>query len=68
MSREPNQAMTDAIDRRRVPAPMSRLVGALLADLKLVDCGSLDVLVYCRDDLVGSAPGEWPLAVGVDGT
>jgi hypothetical protein len=24
----------------------------MLADLELVDCGSLDVLLYCADDLV----------------
>jgi hypothetical protein len=28
------------------------------ADLESVDCGSLDVLLYCADDLAVSARGE----------
>jgi len=46
---------------------MSRLLGALLADLRLVDSGSLDVLVYCTDDLPGGGSGDWRLAGSVDG-
>lgn len=67
MSGELNEPMTETLDLRRLPAWMKRLVGALLADLKLVDCGSLDVLVYCRDDLAARAPGDWRLAGRVDG-
>ena len=67
MSAELSQPMTETIDLGRRPARMSRLFGALLADLKSVDSGSLDVLVYCRDELVGSAPGDRPLAGRVDG-
>lgn len=59
MPAEPNEPMTDTIDLGRRPARMSRLFGALLADVRFVDCGSLDVLVYCRDELVGSAPDDW---------
>jgi hypothetical protein len=55
MSGELNGTMTDAVYLRRLPNWISRLFGELVADLKLVDCGSLDVLVYCADDLtVGS--------------
>jgi hypothetical protein len=45
---------------------MSHLAAALLVDLKFVDCASLDVLVYCRDDLTVSTP-DWRLAGRVDG-
>jgi hypothetical protein len=45
---------------------MSGLAAALLADLKFVDCGSLDVLVYCRDDLAVGAPADLQLAGRVD--
>ena len=67
MSAEMNEPMTDAIELRRAPNRMSRFFGALLADVRLVDSGSLDVLVYCRDDLPGSGPGDWRLAGSVDG-
>ena len=32
----------------------------MLADLELVDCGSLEVLLYCTDDLAmgGEAPSQ----------
>jgi hypothetical protein len=46
---------------------MSRLFGALFADLKFVDSGSLDVLVYCGDDLAANAPGDRRVAGPVDG-
>ena len=67
MSAELNAPMTDTIELRRAPNWMSRFFGALLADVRLVDSGSLDVLVYCRDDLPGSGPGDWRLAGSVDG-
>ena len=67
MSAELSEPMTETIDRRRRPARVSRLFGALLADLKSVDSGSLDVLVYCRDELVGGAPGDRQTAGRLDG-
>jgi hypothetical protein len=33
---------------------MSRSVEALRAELRFVDCGSLDVLLYCADDVAAS--------------
>jgi hypothetical protein len=67
ISGEPKQAVTDTNYLRRFPGRMSGLAAALLADVKFVDCGSLDVLVYCQDDLAVGAPGDWRLAGGVDG-
>ena len=66
MFREPNETTSDPIDLARLPARMSRLFGALLADLKIVDCGSLDVLVYCSDDVAGSNRDR-RLAGSIDG-
>lgn len=66
MSRERNETTSDPIELGRLPARMSRLFGALLADLKIVDCGSLDVLVYCNDDVAGST-GDRRLARSIDG-
>jgi len=66
MSRELNEPTPDPIDLGRLRARMSRLFGALLADLNIVDCESLDVLVYCRDDLAGST-GDRRLAGSIDG-
>jgi hypothetical protein len=68
MSYELNEPASRPLDRLPLPAWMSRFVGALLADLKLVDSGSLDVLVYCRDDLAGSTTGDCQVAGSVDGT
>ena len=45
--------MTDGIDLRHVPRWIRRSFDAILADFKVVDCGSLDVLLYCADDLDG---------------
>lgn len=50
--------MTDGIDSRHVPRWIRRSFDAILADFKVVDCGSLDVLLYCADDLPVSAPGD----------
>ena len=68
MSCEPNEPMTGALDLPRLPAWMGRFFGALLADVKSVDAGSLDVLVYCRDDLAVAAPADWPVTGSVDGS
>ena len=59
MSRELNEAMTDGIGLRQVFRWTRRSFDAILADFKVVDCGSLDVLLYCADDLAVSAPGDW---------
>ena len=67
MSRERNEAMTDGIGLRRVAGWIRRSYGEILADFKLVDCGSLDVLLYCADDLAVSAPGDLSSTGGSDG-
>jgi hypothetical protein len=66
MSGELSEAMPDTIHFRRLRGSMSRLFGALRADLDFVDSGSLDVLAYCGDDFSVSATGEWSLAGPVD--
>jgi hypothetical protein len=53
-----NESMTDRIGLGRLAPWMSRSFGSMLADLTLVDCGSLDVLLYCADDLAASTPGD----------
>ena len=50
--------MTDGIGLRHVPRWIRCSFDAILADFKVVDCGSLDVLLYCADDLAVSAPGD----------
>jgi hypothetical protein len=50
--------MTDAIGLRHVPRWIRRAFDMILADFKVVDCGSLDLLLYCVDDLAVGAPGE----------
>jgi hypothetical protein len=62
MSGEANESMTDTMCLRRLRGWMGRLFGALYADLKFVDSASLDVLVYCADDLAVSTRGDWRLA------
>ena len=44
----------------RVVRWVRRSRDVMLADLEVVDCGSLEVLLYCTDDLVvaGGAPSE----------
>jgi len=66
MSRDLNEPTPDPIDLGRLRARMSRLFGALLADLNIVDCESLDVLVYCRDDLAGGT-ADRRLTGSIDG-
>ena len=67
MAADLNEVMIETVDLGRRSARMSRLFGALLADVRFVDCGSLDVLVYCPDDVAGSAPGDRQLAGTVEG-
>lgn len=52
------EAMTDATGLWRLAGWMSRSCTAMRAELKSVDCGSLDVLLYCPDDLAASTPGR----------
>jgi hypothetical protein len=33
----------------------------MLADLEFVDCGSLDVLLYCADDLAVTGRGDFEI-------
>lgn len=47
---------------RRLPSWVSRPLDALAADVRLTDSGSLDVLLYCADDVVVGKPGEARLA------
>jgi hypothetical protein len=37
---------------------MSRSLGAMRADLEYVDSGSLDVLLYCSEEVVAGEPRE----------
>jgi hypothetical protein len=47
-------SQTDRIGLRRLADWVRRSCGAMRADLELVDCGSLDVLLYCADDVAMS--------------
>lgn len=58
MSRERDETMIDELDDPRRCGWMNRAFAAITADLRLVDCGSLDVLLYCPDDVAASAPGD----------
>jgi len=58
MSGERDEAIIDGIGLRRLSGWMSRGFDAIVADLKSVDCGSLDVLLYCADDVDVSASGD----------
>jgi hypothetical protein len=53
-----DEPVTDRIGLRNVTGWMSRKFGAVLAEVESIDCGSLDVLLYCADDLVITTPGE----------
>ena len=44
---------TDGADFRRVARWISRSRRAMLADLEIVEPDSLEVLLYCPDDLAG---------------
>ena len=50
--------MIDAIGLRRLAGRLKRSWGAMLADVEPVDSGSLEVLLYCPDDL--AMRGEVP--------
>jgi hypothetical protein len=49
------KSASDRTEPRRVAGWMSRSVEAVRAELQVVDCGSLDVLLYCRDDVAARA-------------
>jgi len=51
-----NELLTDQVGL--VAGWVRRSYGAMLADLELVDCGSLDVLLYCADDLALTGRGD----------
>jgi hypothetical protein len=57
-SRERDHTVTDWIGLERLAAWMRRSFSATIDELKLVDCGSLDVLLYCEDDLVAGTAGD----------
>jgi hypothetical protein len=52
------KSLTDRIGLRRAADWVRRSCDAVLADLELVDCGSLDVLLYCADDLAVTGRGD----------
>ena len=49
---DPNRPLPDAIGLRRLAGWFRRSYRAMLAPLEPVDSSSLDVLLYCTDDLV----------------
>lgn len=53
-----NESVIETMGVRRLTGRMSRLFGAILADFEYVDSGSLDVLLYCADDLAAHTPGD----------
>jgi hypothetical protein len=58
MPRESDEAIANELGSPRLPGWVSRTFAAMTADLRLVDCGSLEVLLYCTDDVAVSAPGD----------
>jgi hypothetical protein len=48
----PNRPLTDAIGLRPLAGWVRRSCRAMLADLEPVDSSSLEVLLYCTEDLV----------------
>ena len=46
-----NESLAERIGLRRLADWVRRSCRAMLADLELTDCGSLEVLLYCTDDL-----------------
>jgi hypothetical protein len=48
----PNRPPTDALGLHRLAGRVRRSCRAMLADLESVDSNSLEVLLYCTDDLV----------------
>jgi hypothetical protein len=66
VSCERDEATNHSIGFRRLSGWVRRSVDAIVAEVKLVDCGSLDVLLYCADDVAVSAPGDWALTGPAD--
>jgi hypothetical protein len=58
IARGQNESTTSGTGRRRLPEWMNRSFDALAAEVKLVDSSSLDVLLYCADDLASGGPRE----------
>ena len=63
-SRERDEGTIDGFGLPTRSGWMSRALAAITADLRLVDSGSLDVLLYCTDDVAVGAPGDTRL-IGV---
>ena len=63
---EGDDAANQSIRFRLLSGWVGRSFDAVMADLKVVDCGSLDVLLYCPDELAVSAPGEGALIAPAD--
>jgi hypothetical protein len=57
----PKRSLMDAIGLRRLSGWLERSRRAMLADFEPVDSGSLEVLLYCTDDL--AIRGEVPSRV-----
>jgi hypothetical protein len=53
-----DNSATDRVGLRRLADWARRSRDAMLADLELADCGSLDVLTYCAEDLVMTGRGD----------
>ena len=58
---ERDEATNHSIGFRRLSGWVRRSFDVVVADVRPVDCGSLDVLLYCTDDVAVSAPGDWVL-------
>ena len=56
-----NESLTDSVGLRRLAGWVRRSCDAMLADLEFVDCGSLDVLLYCADDLAVTGRGDFEI-------
>jgi len=54
----PNESLTDGVGLRRFAGWVSRSCHAVVADLELADSRSLEVLLYCPEDL--AIRGEVP--------
>jgi hypothetical protein len=53
-----DKSVAGRIGLRRLADWIRRSCDAMLADLELADCGSLDVLTYCAEDLVMTGRGD----------
>ena len=58
---ERDEATNHSIGFRRLSGWVRRSFDVVAADLRPVDSGSLDVLLYCTDDVAVSARGDWAL-------